>query len=166
MSDKPRLLIADDSENVRREMLDILEDEFDLVQAANGEEAWTLLNADRTIKMVFVDLTMPEVDGLALLKRIRGNADESVRSLPVVMMTEAQDDLNSVKESLASGVTDLVRKPFIPELLRARANANVRRYCRSAYAARQRAVFHVARCQQPVICDASQQWLWGAAGRN
>lgn len=126
MSEKPRLLIADDSENVRKEMHDILEDEYDLVQAANGEEAWTLISNDKTIKLVFTDLEMPEVDGLTLLKRIRGDGDETVRKLPVVMMTDVHDDLNSVKESLASGVSDLVRKPFIPELLRARASANVR----------------------------------------
>ena len=126
MSNKPRLLIADDSENIRREMLEILEDEYDLVQATDGEEAWTLINADKTIKMVFTDLCMPEVDGLTLLKRIRNTTNETLRSLPVIMMTNAEDDLKSVKESLASGVTDLVRKPFIPELLRARAQANVR----------------------------------------
>jgi diguanylate cyclase (GGDEF)-like protein len=126
MSDKPRLLVADDSENVRKEMLTILEDEFDLVQAADGEQAWSILAEDRDIKAVFTDLTMPQLDGLTLLKRIRGYSDENVRTLPVVMMTDAGDDLNTVKESLASGVTDLVRKPFIPELLRARATANVR----------------------------------------
>ncbi len=126
MTDKPRLLIADDSEVVRKELFDILEDEFELIEAENGEQAWTVLNADKEIKMVFTDLTMPNVDGLALLKRIRADEDQTVRSLPVVMMTEAADDLNTVKESLASGVTDLVRKPFIPELLKARAAANIR----------------------------------------
>lgn len=126
MSNKPRLLIADDSPMVRKELSEILEDEYDLIEAENGEQAWTMISADKTITMVLTDLTMPNVDGLALLKRIRANADETVRSLPVVMMTEASDDLNYVKESLASGVTDLVRKPFIPELLRARANANIR----------------------------------------
>lgn len=126
MSNKPRLLIADDSENIRQEMLAILEDEYELLEAADGEEAWTLISADKTINMVFTDLAMPEMDGLTLLKRIRSDSDATVRSLPVVMMTHAGDDLNSVKESLASGVTDLVRKPFIPELLRARASANVR----------------------------------------
>lgn len=126
MSNKPRLLIADDSPSVRKELSDILEDEYELIEAENGEEAWNMISEDKTITMVFTDLTMPDVDGLTLLKRIRANSDETVRSLPVVMMTEASDDLTYVKESLASGVTDLVRKPFIPELLRARANANIR----------------------------------------
>lgn len=126
MSNKPRLLIADDSEHIRREMLSILEDEYDLVQAENGEQAWTLIDSDDSIKMVFADLTMPQSDGLSLLKRIRNNQDENIRGLPVVIMTDSSDSLSSVKESLASGVTDLVRKPFIPELLRARAYANIK----------------------------------------
>lgn len=133
MSDKPRLLVADDSENVRKEMLAILEDEFELIQAEDGEQAWTILSRDKHIKAVFTDLTMPQLDGLTLLKRIRANADEDVRTMPVVMMTDATDDLSTVKESLASGVTDLVRKPFIPELLRARATANVRPRQDNAY---------------------------------
>jgi diguanylate cyclase (GGDEF)-like protein len=126
MSDKPRLLIADDSEHVRKEMLTILEDEYDLVQAENGDQAWSMISNDSNIKMVFTDLTMPHSDGLSLLKRIRSDQDEKIRTMPVVMMTDAHDNLNTVKESLASGVTDLVRKPFIPELLRARANANIK----------------------------------------
>lgn len=133
MSDKPRLLVADDSENVRKEMLTILEDEFELIQAEDGEQAWSILSNDKNIKAVFTDLSMPQLDGLTLLKRIRSYADESVRTLPVVMMTDASDDLSTVKESLASGVTDLVRKPFIPELLRARATANVRPRQESSY---------------------------------
>ncbi|MBN1378841.1 MAG: diguanylate cyclase [Gammaproteobacteria bacterium] len=126
MSNKPRLLIADDSEHVRKEMLTILEDEYDLVQAENGDQAWSLISNDTNIKMVFTDLTMPKSDGLSLLRRIRGDQDEKIRVMPVIMMTDAQDSLTTVKESLAAGVTDLVRKPFIPELLRARANANIK----------------------------------------
>ena len=126
MSEKPRLLIADDSEHVRTEMLNILEDEYDLVQAENGDQAWALISNDSNIKMVFTDLTMPHSDGLSLLKRIRNDQDENIRSMPVIIMTDAQDSLGTVKESLAAGVTDLVRKPFIPELLRARANANIK----------------------------------------
>ncbi len=123
---KPRLLIADDSQLIRKEMCEILADEYDVVEAENGEQAWTLISSDKEIKMIFTDLTMPSLDGLKLLKRIRSTDDESLRSLPVVMMTEAADDLANVKESLASGVNDLVRKPFIPELLRARASANIK----------------------------------------
>jgi PleD family two-component response regulator len=154
MSDKPRLLIADDSPQARKELFEILEDEFDLIEAENGEQAWSMISTDKDIKMVFTDLAMPKGDGLALLKRIRANADESVRSLPVVMMTEAHDDMTSVKESLVAGVTDLVRKPFIPELLRARQReypaATSKAICdysdnRSADAARQRTLFHAAR---------------------
>lgn len=135
MPDKPRLLVADDSENVRREMLAILEDEYELIQAEDGEQAWTAIREDRSINAVFADLTMPGLDGLTLLKRIRADKDEQVRTLPVVMMTDAGDDLRIVKESLASGVTDLVRKPFIPELLRARAGANLRSRREETYVA-------------------------------
>jgi two-component system cell cycle response regulator len=126
MSAKPQLLIADDCEVTRKQISGILEDDYDLLIAANGEEAWTMLGTNKNIKMVLTDLTMPTLDGLTLLKRIRADADETMRGLPVVMMTEAADNVSHVKESLASGVTDLLRKPFMPELLRARATANMR----------------------------------------
>jgi diguanylate cyclase (GGDEF)-like protein len=123
---KPRLLIADDCAVTRKEILKILEDEYELVEAGSGEEAWNMLSAHRDIQMVLTDLSMPEVNGLTLLKRIRADENETTRTMPVIMMTEASDDVGHVKESLASGVTDLLRKPFVPELLRARASANVR----------------------------------------
>jgi diguanylate cyclase (GGDEF)-like protein len=123
---KPRLLVADDCERTRKEILKILEDEYDLVEATSGEEAWHMLSADKDIQMVLTDLSMPESNGLALLKRIRSDENETTRTMPVILMTEASDDVGHVKESLASGVTDLLRKPFVPELLRARASANVR----------------------------------------
>ena len=126
MPDKLRVLIADDSPNVRRELQDILGDEYDLIEAENGEQAWTMIGSDKGINMVFADLSMPELDGLSLLKKIRGNQDADLRSMPVVMMTEAADDMGHVKESLTSGVTDLVRKPFVPEVLRSRVDANIR----------------------------------------
>jgi two-component system, cell cycle response regulator len=123
---KPRLLVADDCELTRKQILKILEDEYDLVEATSGEEAWSVLSSNKDIHMVLTDLSMPEVNGLALLKRIRSDEDEATRTMPVIIMTEASDDVGHVKESLASGVTDLLRKPFVPELLRARASANVR----------------------------------------
>src|SRR5687767_5710225 len=123
---KPRLLIADDCAVTRKEILKILEDEYELVEATSGEEAWNMLSAHKDIQMVLTDLSMPEVNGLTLLKRIRADENETTRTMPVIMMTEASDDVGHVKESLASGVTDLLRKPFVPELLRARASANVR----------------------------------------
>jgi two-component system cell cycle response regulator len=123
---KPRLLIADDCAVTRKEIFKILEDEYELVEATSGEEAWNMLSAHKDIQMVLTDLSMPEVSGLTLLKRIRADENETTRTMPVIMMTEASDDVGHVKESLASGVTDLLRKPFVPELLRARASANVR----------------------------------------
>src|SRR5689334_3673125 len=123
---KPRLLIADDCAVTRKEILKILEDEYELVEATSGEEAWNMLSTHKDIQMVLTDLSMPEVNGLTLLKRIRADENEDTRTMPVIIMTEASDDVGHVKESLASGVTDLLRKPFVPELLRARASANVR----------------------------------------
>jgi two-component system, cell cycle response regulator len=123
---KPRLLVADDCAVTRKEILKILEDDYELVEATTGEEAWNMLSAHKDIQMVLTDLSMPDVNGLTLLKRIRADENETTRTMPVIIMTEASDDVGHVKESLASGVTDLLRKPFVPELLRARASANVR----------------------------------------
>ncbi|HEY3487021.1 MAG TPA: response regulator [Gammaproteobacteria bacterium] len=123
---KPRLLVADDCPATRKEILKILEDEYELVEATSGDEAWNMLSTDKDIKMVLTDLTMHDSNGLTLLKRIRADQNVDTRTMPVIIMTEASDDVVHVKESLASGVTDLLRKPFVPELLRARASANVR----------------------------------------
>ncbi len=124
---KPRILLADDSKVVRVSAEKILGDEFDVVLAVNGEDAWEEISQDNSIQAVFTDLGMPYLDGYGLLERIRKSEDEEISGLPVVVVTGNEDD-NAREDALEHGATDFIAKPFnrIDLLARARAHSNYR----------------------------------------
>lgn len=125
-SPKPRLLVVDDSRLMRVAARKILNLDFDIVEAADGELAWEQLQRDSAIDLVMSDLSMPNLDGLSLLKSIRGAADEGLRNLPVIIVTGAEDDDGSRQTALAAGASDFITKPFDSVQLLARAKSQAR----------------------------------------
>jgi two-component system, cell cycle response regulator len=129
---RTRILLVDDSVLMRKAASKMLGEEFDVVVAKDGQEAWVMLQADPAIQLVFTDLNMPKVDGYELVARIRGAEDEGTVNMPVIVVTGAEDDEGARRRALDAGATDFVTKPFtsIDLLARARAHANYRRITR------------------------------------
>lgn len=128
--DRARILLVDDSMLMRKAASKMLGEEFDVVTAVDGEDAWSKIQADTAIQVVFTDLSMPKMDGYGLLARVRGAEDEGTLNLPVIVVTGADDsDDTARKKALDQGATDFITKPFssIDLLARARAHANYRR---------------------------------------
>lgn len=125
----PRIIVVDDSKVVRNAAQKMLAREFDVITAEDGEEAWRLLEMDASIRVVFTDLTMPNLNGYELLRKIRAAADTTVQSLPVIVVTGAEDSEAARVRVLELGATDFVTKPFttIDLLARARAHAAYQR---------------------------------------
>jgi diguanylate cyclase (GGDEF)-like protein len=121
---KPRVLVTDDSKLVRKTATKILADKFDLVLAEDGEQAWTILTSDKNIQVVFTDLGMPNLDGYGLIQRIRSADDETVRDLPVIVITGAAEEESVRKRVFEIGATDFVSKPFKSTEIIARAEAH------------------------------------------
>ena len=128
MSDngKPRILAVDDSRVMRRAMSKVLGEQYDVVEAEHGEDAWTLLLNDPTIQVVFTDLSMPYLDGFGLLERLRQADDPRLRNLPVIIITGKDDDEATKQAALDKGASDFITKPFDSVQLQARAKAHVR----------------------------------------
>lgn len=81
----------------------------EIVIARNGEEALTtLFSLDPLPSVVLLDLKLPKVDGLEVLRQIRAN--ERTRLLPVVILTSSSEDRDIV-ESYSLGANSYVRKP-------------------------------------------------------
>lgn len=89
---KPRVLIIDDSRVVRVSLKKVLSNEFDIIEAEDGEEGWAALLADRRIQVVLTDAAMPRLDGYALIARIRAHDDVRINDIPVNMVTAADDE--------------------------------------------------------------------------
>ncbi|MDZ7392775.1 MAG: response regulator [candidate division KSB1 bacterium] len=112
MSGDTSILLVDDEAIVRESLSAWLEDEGFVVYAAgSGEEALGLL-AKAKPDVAVIDIKMPGMDGLTLLKRLRELDDR----LPVVMMT-AHATVESAVRSMRDGAYDYVMKPFPPEKL-------------------------------------------------
>lgn len=133
---KARILVVDDSKLMRKAVHKMLGDEFDVVTADDGDQAWQQLGDDPSIQVVFTDLNMPNVDGYDLLQRVRGSDDALLASMPVIVVTGAENDEAARMRALDMGATDFITKPFTTVVLlaRARAHAHNQRVTRRLHA--------------------------------
>ena len=122
---KPRILAVDDSRVMRRAMSKILSKDYDVVEAENGEDAWTILLNDNSIQVIFTDLNMPFLDGYGLLERIRSSDDPHLNETPVIIITGKEDDEGAKQEAFDKGANDFITKPFDSIQLQARAKAHI-----------------------------------------
>src|SRR5687767_14827710 len=112
------ILIIDDEASLRQTLARILQRAgFEVTTAANGKEGLTLVN-DHPYDLLYLDIRMPDVSGLELLKTIHAKFPE----LPVILFT-AQPDLNSAVEALRRGATDYLLKPLKPQAVIDRTQA-------------------------------------------
>jgi len=123
--EKSIVLVADDSRVMRVALTRILKDEYTVLEAEHGEDAWSKLTAEDGVQMVFSDLSMPELDGFGLLERIRNSDLERIREIPFIVITGNEDDEGVRKKALSRGATDFILKPFQSAEIKARAKAHV-----------------------------------------
>ena len=105
----PRVLIVDDSRIVRAAIIKHIKGRFEVVEAVDGEQGWTALSGDASVRVVISDLGMPVLDGYGLLQRMRASADPRIRAMPVIMISG--DDVNEQRERASRlGATDFITK--------------------------------------------------------
>lgn len=117
-----RVLMVEDHEDLARLVEEILQAEGWAVDLAQSLEEAEGLLAAFPYDLVVLDLTLPDGDGMDLLRSLRGRGE----GLPVLILT-ARDALRDRVRGLESGGDDYVVKPFHPEELLARARALLRR---------------------------------------
>jgi diguanylate cyclase (GGDEF)-like protein len=111
------VLLVDDSKFVRATFKRILEANFAVREEADGEAGWTAMEGDKSIVMVFTDLSMPRLDGFGLLSRIRGSGDARIKAMPVVVISGEENEATK-KRARDSGANDFIGKTAdAPEVL-------------------------------------------------
>ncbi len=104
---------------------------FDVAHASDGPRGLAALEAS-VFEVVLLDVMMPGMDGLEVLKRIRGRSSSASR-IPVIMLTARGDEADRIV-GLEVGADDYVGKPFSPRELLARLRALLRRSDPDAFA--------------------------------
>ena len=117
----PQVLVVDDEPMVREVVARYLElDGVQVHEAADGQQASDWLDSN-VADLIVLDVMLPGVDGLALLRRIRANGD-----VPVILLTARADEIDRIV-GLELGADDYVVKPFSPRELAVRVRAVLRR---------------------------------------
>jgi DNA-binding response OmpR family regulator len=119
---RPVVLLVDDDAAVRRSVAEGLELEgFEVVAASGGRAALAAVESV-TPAVVVLDLSMPDLDGLEVLRRVRASGDD----VPVCILS-ARDEVDDRVRGLEAGADDYVVKPFALEEVAARLHALLRR---------------------------------------
>ena len=118
MNRRDTILVADDVEINRAVLRSIFEEDYNVLEAENGEQALFLMRQYRdSIAIVLLDLIMPVRDGYEVMEERQ--ADPSLRGLPVAVIT-ADDSVESEIRVFDLGASDIIGKPFEPHLVRRR----------------------------------------------
>ena len=118
---KPTILIVEDDAPVRNLMVNTLRThDYKYLTAHRGEEA-LLLAASHNPDVVFLDLGLPDMDGMEVIRRIR-----SWSNMPIIVISARSEDADKI-EALDAGADDYLTKPFSVEELLARLRVTVRR---------------------------------------
>jgi two-component system, chemotaxis family, chemotaxis protein CheY len=112
-----KLLVVDDSSTMRRIIKNTLSrlGYEDVLEGEDGLQGWTVLNENPDIGMLITDWNMPEMNGLELVKKVRG--DTRFSDLPIIMVT-TEGGKAEVITALKAGVNNYIVKPFTPQVLK------------------------------------------------
>ena len=110
-----RILIADDDPVIRHLVTSIVAKlGYVPVIVNDGREAFSLLNADADFKAAILDMSMPFLEGLDLIRYMR--TEKRLMRIPVVLIT-AEQSIKLMADSFTAGATAFLPKPFTPDQL-------------------------------------------------
>lgn len=113
MADKKKILVVDDTDFNRDLVVQLLEEEYDMVIAENGQEALDVTEKERP-DLILMDLGMPVMDGWEATRRLKAN--EQLKSIPVIAVT-SHAMVGDEKEARKAGCDDYLPKPIDEDLL-------------------------------------------------
>jgi DNA-binding response OmpR family regulator len=112
---KPVILIVDDHPDILEFLKEVLEDDYILLTASNGQIALDILKRE-IINIIVSDVMMPIMDGFELCKEIK--KDYELSHIPVILLT-AKNSLQSKIDGIEFGADAYIEKPFFPKHLKA-----------------------------------------------
>ncbi|MDO4458294.1 MAG: response regulator transcription factor [Ligilactobacillus murinus] len=115
------LIVDDDKDIVELLSIYVKNEGYDVEKAYNGKEAITKINTTPDIDLMILDVMMPQLDGMAVVRAVRKDSQ-----IPILMLSAKTDDLDKI-QGLVQGADDYVTKPFNPLEVMARVKSLLRR---------------------------------------
>lgn len=115
------LIVDDDKDIVQLLEIYVRNEGYEPITAYNGKEALTKLNTNPDIGLVILDIMMPEMDGMVVIKQVRKDS-----SIPILVVSAKTTDMDKI-QGLITGADDYVTKPFNPLEVMARVKSLLRR---------------------------------------
>ena len=123
--DKTVILVVEDEKEIAEAIEIYLKTQgYDVIKAENGAEGLKMIQEHDDIQLALVDVMMPVMDGITMIKKAREDHD-----FPFLILSAKSEDLDKIM-GLNIGADDYVTKPFVPMELLARVNSQLRRYQR------------------------------------
>jgi len=120
--DTLKVMVVDDEARMRKLVRDFLvRNDFDVVEAADGQEAVDKFYEQKDIALIILDVMMPKMDGWEVVREIRKTS-----KVPIIMLTARSEERDELL-GFELGVDDYISKPFSPKTLVARVEAILRR---------------------------------------
>ena len=123
VEEKIKILIADDDKNVINIIRYSLDDQYEILEAANGKEALGMVFA-RSPDILILDIMMPEMDGYMVCKELKEH--DSTKNLPIIILS-AKGTVDDKLKAIGFGIDDYMVKPFDPRELEARIKMRLKR---------------------------------------
>lgn len=123
--DKNVILIVDDIEINRVILAETFRENYDILEAENGEEALKIIDSDERVVAVLLDLLMPVMSGIDVLREM--NKSGKINNIPVFIVTAANDD-PMLMAAYNLGATDIISKPIMPDFIKCRINNVIELY--------------------------------------
>ncbi|HCE12318.1 MULTISPECIES: response regulator transcription factor [unclassified Enterococcus] len=117
-----KILVADDDKEIVELLSIYLHNEgYEAVKAYDGKEALSKIRTTAEIELLILDIMMPEMDGMQVVKELRKESQ-----IPIIMLTAKTTDMDKIR-GLVAGADDYVTKPFNPLEVMARVKSLLRR---------------------------------------
>lgn len=126
MGGQRTILVVDDVEVNRAILFELFQNDYAILEAENGKEALKVISQHKEeLSVVLLDVVMPVMNGLEVLRHLRDN--QQLEQIPVVLIT-AESDESTVLEGYNMGVSDIINKPFNPDIVRRRVSNVIELY--------------------------------------
>lgn len=120
--EKLKILVVDDESRMRKLVRDFLvRQDYEVLEAGDGEEALDLFYKDKNIALIILDVMMPKMNGWEVCREVRETS-----KVPIIMLTAKSDESDELM-GFDLGVDEYISKPFSPKILVARVEAILRR---------------------------------------